>query len=75
MGGACEECIAYLGARDPKRSPTLAEYRRIVAEHPRSLFSSYEEMKAAAPEWEDPADTFYEASWLWSADEVRAITC
>ena len=70
MGGACEECIAYLGSRNPKRSPTLEEYRSLVAEHPKPMFASYEEMKAAAPEHEDPADTFYEASWLWRAETV-----
>ncbi len=66
MGGACEECIAYLGARNPSKSPSLDEYRRIVAEHPRPMFSSDEEMNAAAPPDEDPADTFYDASWLWT---------
>ena len=69
MGPACEECIAYLAARNPKRSPTLEEYRVLVAEHPKPMFGSYEEMKAAAPEHEDPADTLYEASWLWRAEE------
>ncbi len=72
MGPACEECIAYLGARNPERSPTLEEYRRIIAEHPRPMFASYEQMKAAAPPYEDPADTFYDASWLWTADVARA---
>ena len=73
MGPACEECIAYLGARNPKRSPTLEEYRSIVAEHPEPMFASYEEMKAAAPPDEDPAETFYWPSWLWRAtDEVHA---
>jgi hypothetical protein len=74
MEGACEECIAYLGARDPSRCPSLEEYRRIVAEHPRPMFPSYEQMKAAAPDDEDPADTFYDASWLWMADAIRAAT-
>ena len=48
------------------------EYRRIVPEHPRPMFSSYEDMKAAAPAYEDPADTFYDASWLWKSTAVRA---
>ena len=69
MGPVCEECISYLGARNPNKSPTLEEYRSIVAEHPDPMFASYEEMKAAAPEQEDPADTFYDASWLWQAKE------
>lgn len=72
MGLACEECLAYLGARSPSKSPTLEEYRRIAAEHPNPMFASNEEMEAAAPEAEDPADTFYEPSWLWTADKVRA---
>jgi len=37
------------------------------------MFSSYEEMKAAAPEGEDPGDTFYWPSWLWRAEKVPLI--
>lgn len=44
-----------------------------AAEHPEPMFASYEEMKAAAPPDEDPAETFYWPSWLWRAtDEVHA---
>jgi hypothetical protein len=73
MGVACEECLAYLGTRSRgHRAPTLGEYQRILAEHPRPMFSSAEEMQAAAPPDVDLGVAFYWPSWLWTAEEVRA---
>jgi len=66
MGVACPSCVAYLGSRNPERSPTIEFYLEMLEKYPAPMYTSEEELRAAAEDFEDPSDVAYEASWLWS---------
>ncbi len=69
MGVACPACVAYLGSRNPERSPTIERYLRLLGQFPAPMYASQEELEAAYAEEEDPENAAYEESWLWRLPE------
>ncbi len=48
MGVACEECVRYLGARSPERSPTIEVYEEALSNYPEPMYESQEALEVAA---------------------------
>jgi hypothetical protein len=69
MGVACPACVAYLGSRNPEKSPTIEQYMRLLHQFPAPMYASDEELRAAAEDFEDPFDVAYEESWVWRLPE------
>lgn len=69
MGFACPACIAYLGSRNPERSPTIERYLELLRQFPAPMYASQEELEAAYEDEEDPENAAYEESWVWRLPE------
>ncbi len=74
MGLACLSCIEYLGSRNPEGCPSIEEYREILRKCPEPMYTSYDEMRAAAEAagYEEPTDVAYDDSWVWKASITTA---
>jgi hypothetical protein len=64
VGVACPECVGYLGARSPGKSPTREEYEEACRRFPHPMFESEEAPRAAVGD-RDPSDVAYEQAWIW----------
>jgi hypothetical protein len=69
MGVACPSCIAYLGSRNPEKSPTIEYYLELLRRFPAPMYASQEELRATYGDEEDPENAAYEESWLWRVPE------
>jgi hypothetical protein len=71
MGVACWVCVQYLGKRNPRRFPTIEEYRELLAKYPEAMYPSEEAFSAAieASDHEDPEGLIDEASLVWRPQE------
>lgn len=69
MGVACPACVAYLGSRNPEKSPSIERFLELQRQFPEPMYAGQEELVASYEDEEDPEHAAYEESWLWRLPE------